>query len=87
MKSSQSNTKHDNDDDDDDDDDDDLHDATLLHGSPSKKDFLDRIKQFKQKDEEIEIEIATDHDLQMYTSTPIVRSAACWGLPSQRDLP
>jgi len=67
------------------DDDDDPHDVALLHGSPSKKDFLDKIKQLKQRDEkeeaeeeeegeeENEIRISTDHDLQTYTSTPIVK--------------
>jgi DNA mismatch repair ATPase MutL len=46
--------------------------VTLLHGSPSKKDFLDKIKQLKKKDEEEEKELSTDHDLKMYTSTPVV---------------
>ncbi len=65
------------------DDDDDPHDVALLHGSPSKKDFLDKIKQLKQRDEKEEeeeereekneIRISTDHDLQTYTSTPIVK--------------
>jgi hypothetical protein len=61
------------------DDEDDPHDVALLHGSPSKKDFLDKIKQLKQRDEkeeeeeENEITISTDHDLQTYTSTPIVK--------------
>lgn len=55
-------------------DEEDPHDVTLLHGSPSKKDFLDKIKQLKQKDnDEVSETISTDHDLQTYTSTPIVK--------------
>jgi hypothetical protein len=53
-------------------DDDDSNELTLLHGSPSKKDFLDKVKQLREKDEP-EIRISTDHDLQTYTSTPIVK--------------
>ncbi|CAF0875032.1 unnamed protein product [Adineta steineri] len=73
-----SDTKNDecsvDDDDDVNDEDDDPHDKTLLHGSPSKKDFLDKIKQLKQNDEESEeIRVSVDHDLQMYTSTPIAK--------------
>jgi hypothetical protein len=48
----------------------------LLHGTPSKKDFLDQIKQLKEKEkednDEMEIRISTDHDLQMYTSPAII---------------
>ncbi|UJR14601.1 hypothetical protein I4U23_001596 [Adineta vaga] len=51
----------------------DSHENTLLHGSPSKKDFIDKIKQLRQKDEETEIPVSTDHDLQVYTSTPAVK--------------
>lgn len=53
------------------DEEEDPHDNNLLHGSPSKKDFLDKIKQLRKRDEdEIEITISTDHDLQVYTSQP-----------------
>ncbi|CAF4224206.1 unnamed protein product, partial [Rotaria sordida] len=62
-------------------DEDDPRVTTLVHGTPSKKDFLDKIKQLKQNDkteedgeeDEIEIPISTDHDLQMYTSTPFIK--------------
>ncbi|CAF4053342.1 unnamed protein product [Rotaria sp. Silwood2] len=76
-KSSESSIPNDDQDEDEDEDEDDPHVVTLVHGSPSKKDFLDKIKQLKQNDiteeDEIEIPVSTDHDLQMYTSTPIVK--------------
>ena len=54
------------------DDDEDSHDATLLHGTPSKKDFLDKIKELRKEDEDTADEdISTDHDLLAYTSTPV----------------
>ncbi|CAF1195553.1 unnamed protein product, partial [Adineta ricciae] len=56
--------------------DEDPHETTLLHGSPSKKDFLDKIKQLRQKDEETEVSASLDHDLLMYTSTPAVKEKA-----------
>lgn len=40
----------------------------LLHGTPSKKDFLDQLKKLRENDQ-IEEETKTDHDLQSYTST------------------
>jgi hypothetical protein len=55
----------------------DAHETTLLHGSPSKKDFLDQIKRLKAADtidNNIERNRSTDHDLDSYTSTPIVES-------------
>lgn len=44
----------------------------MLHGTPSKKDFLDQVKKLREIDqiEEEGEETATDHDLQHYTSTP-----------------
>ncbi|CAM4816827.1 unnamed protein product [Rotaria magnacalcarata] len=56
----------------------DPHVSTLVHGSPSKKDFLDKLKALKQSDikegDDMEITLSTDHDLQSYhTSTPAVK--------------
>lgn len=54
----------------------DSKEESLLHGSPSKKDFFDKIKQLKKQennDEEKEIIVdvpAVDHDLQTYKSPP-----------------
>lgn len=61
------------------DDEENSQEKTLLHGTPSKKDFLDQVKKLHQNDrideeKDEKEEISTDHDLQRYTSTPKVQS-------------
>lgn len=53
----------------------DSHDAALLHGTPSKKDFLDKVKQLRNEDEETDPATSIDHDLQAYSVTPTVVAA------------
>ena len=70
VKKNQSQT---NGDDDDGEEDEDSQEAILLRGSPSKKEFLDKVKHLKAIDQleeqPPEQSTPTDHDLQTYAPT------------------